>query len=329
MADEDGFIDISFAQDGGLKKKILKAAPEGASGPPPKGNEVEAHYTGTLASDGSKFDSSRDRGKPFKFTLGQGMVIKGWDEGFASMKVGEHAILKIRSDYGYGDTGSPPKIPPKAELLFDVELLGFKEKPKERWQMTDEERIAFANKIKAEGTELFKKKVYGEAAMKYEDAASYSVGEGISGDDIPEDERPLYVSCWSNAAMSYINLKEWTDAISACNNVLSIGTEEKTNIKVLYRRGLARMRLGLFKEAKADLMDAYKVDNANKEVRKAIAQLKKEVAASKKKEKEAFGGMFGKASLYQDKKGVLVPNANGDNPHVFFQMKHGEEDLGR
>lgn len=259
------------------------------------------------------------------------MVIKGWDEGFASMKIGEQAILKIRSDYGYGDSGSPPKIPPKAELLFDVELLGFKEKPKERWQMTDDERIAEANKLKAAGTELFKKKVYGEAAMKYEDAASYSVGEGISGDDIPEDERPLYVSCWSNAAMCYINLKEWTEAIRACNQVLSIATEEKANIKALYRRGLSRMRLGLFKESKVDLMDAYKVDNANKEVRKAIAQLKEEVAASKKKEKAAFGGMFGKggASLYNDKKGVLVPNANGDNPHVFFQIKQGDEDLGR
>jgi FKBP-type peptidyl-prolyl cis-trans isomerase len=88
---------------------------------------------GTLESDGSKFDSSRDRGKAFKFTIGQGMVIKGWDQGFASMKVGEQAILKIRSDYGYGDGGSGAKIPPKATLLFDVELLGFSEKLKERW----------------------------------------------------------------------------------------------------------------------------------------------------------------------------------------------------
>jgi peptidylprolyl isomerase len=282
-----------------------------------------------LGKDGSKFDSSRDRGKPFKFTIGQGMVIKAWDEGFASMKVGEHAILKVRSDYGYGDSGSPPKIPAKAELLFDVELLGFKEKPKERWQMTSEERLEFANKIKADGTELFKKKNYSEAATKYEDAAAYSVDEGISGDDIPEAERPLYVSCWSNIAMCYINMKEWADATHACNTVLAIGSEEKTNIKALYRRGLARMKLGLYKEAKADLMDAYKIDNSNKEVRRAIKQLKEGVAESKKKEKATFGGFLGKVDIYKDKKGVLVPNANGDNPHVFFQIKQGDEDLGR
>lgn len=139
----------------------------------------------------------------------------------------------------------------------------------------------------------------------------------------------MYISCWSNAAMCYIKLKEWADATSACNHVLSIESEEKTNIKALYRRGLARMKVGLHKEAKADLMDAYNVDNKNKEVRKALAQLKEAAAAAKKKEKDAFGGCFGKVDMYNDKKGVLVPNAKGDNPHVFFQIKHGDEDLGR
>mmetsp|Transcript_5306 Transcript_5306/g.8000 ORF Transcript_5306/g.8000 Transcript_5306/m.8000 type:complete len:83 (-) Transcript_5306:9-257(-) len=77
-------IDVSVNQDGGIMKTIIEAAPEGAAGPPFQGAEVTAHYTGTLESDGSKFDSSRDRGKPFQFTIGQGQVIKGWDEGFAS-----------------------------------------------------------------------------------------------------------------------------------------------------------------------------------------------------------------------------------------------------
>ncbi|KAL3944886.1 MAG: hypothetical protein SGBAC_001031 [Bacillariaceae sp.] len=329
--EEEVWIDVSTAQDGGVLKKILKEAPEGASGPPPDGNEVEAHYTGTLSSDGSKFDSSRDRGKPFKFTIGQSMVIKAWDQGFASMKVGEHAILKCRADYAYGASGSPPKIPGNAELLFDVELLGFKEKPKERWQMSAEERLEYANKIKAEGTELFKKKNYAEATAKYEDAAAFSVDEGISGDDVPEAEKPLYISCWGNAAMCYINMKAWADAIHACNTVLEIESESKTNIKALYRRGLARIRLGQYKEAKEDLMVAYNLDNANKDVRKALKQLKEAAAAAKKKEKEAFGGLFlgNKVDIYKDKKGPLVPNAKGDNPHVFFQIKQGDEDLGK
>lgn len=330
MSDNE-FIDVSVAQDGGVQKKILEAAPEGALGPPPNGNEVEAHYTGTLVSDGSKFDSSRDRGKVFKFTIGQGQVIKGWDEGFASMKVGEKAILKVRYDYAYGESGSPPTIPAKADLFFDVELLGFKEKQKERWQMSFEERLAEAEKMKASGTALFMEKQFEEGAAQYEESALFAVEEGVSGNDIPENERPLYASCFGNAAMCYIKLKSWPDAIRTCDKVLEIDAERESNIKALYRRGVARLRLGLFKEAKADLMDAYKIDNTNKDVKKAMKQLKEAILDAKKKEKAAFGGMFGRVDggFYGDKKGPLLPNAKGDNPHVYFQIRHGDTDLGK
>ena len=77
-------------------------------------------------------------------------------------------------------------------------------------------------------------------------------------------------------------------------------------------------------------MAAYNIDNKSKDVRRAIAKLKQLNAAAETKEKAAFGGMFGKVSMYDNKRGVLVPNANGDNPHVFFDIKQGEqEDLGR
>src|SRR5262245_5905604 len=86
------------------------------------GDAVEVHYTGRL-KDGKKFDSSLDRGKPFSFNLGKGMVIKGWDEGVAGMKPGGKRKLIIPSELGYGKRGAGEAIPPDAELTFEVELL--------------------------------------------------------------------------------------------------------------------------------------------------------------------------------------------------------------
>ena len=97
----------------------------GAGASPAPGKLVRVHYTGWL-NDGTKFDSSLDRGRPFDFTIGRGQVIQGWDEGVMTMKVGGKRKLVIPPALGYGERGAGGVIPPNAELTFEVELLDVK-----------------------------------------------------------------------------------------------------------------------------------------------------------------------------------------------------------
>jgi len=116
------FIDISPDSNGGITKTIITAGIEEDT--PSNGCKVYVHYVGRL-ENGEQFDSSRERGQPFEFKLGEGNVIKGWDVGVATMMKNEVCELKIASEYAYGDKGFPPKIPADATLIFEIELLGW------------------------------------------------------------------------------------------------------------------------------------------------------------------------------------------------------------
>lgn len=115
--------DITPKKDGGVLK-LVKREGTGAE-LPMTGDKVFVHYVGTLL-DGTHFDSSRDRGEKFSFELGKGQVIKAWDIGVATMKVGELSQFICKPEYAYGSAGSPPKIPPNATLVFEVELFDFR-----------------------------------------------------------------------------------------------------------------------------------------------------------------------------------------------------------
>jgi FKBP-type peptidyl-prolyl cis-trans isomerase FkpA len=106
----------------GLEYEELKV---GTGAEATSGKTVSVHYTGWL-TNGTKFDSSVDRGQPFTFPLGGGQVIQGWDQGFAGMKIGGKRKLYIDPEMGYGTRGAPPVIPPNSKLIFEVELLAVK-----------------------------------------------------------------------------------------------------------------------------------------------------------------------------------------------------------
>lgn len=314
MAEFSDYADVSG--NGGLLKKIIKAG-EGSF--PQTGMEIVAHYTGTL-DDGTQFDSSRTRGQTFKFTLGEGAVIKGWDEGFASMQKGECAVLRCRSDYAYGSRGHPPTIPGDATLNFDVELIDFHEKKKEKWQMSPEEKVGEATGLKDQGTMLFKEKRFAEACQHYEDAAEYLSEERDGAAEA------LFLTCKLNTSQCYLSQSLYPEAASAATAVLK---KDGHNVKALYRRGLARNHMGLSEEALADLQLALTLDAENKAVSLEIAKAKKAISDANKKAKQTYGNMFSKISVYDDRPGVVIPGSDPSNPRVYFDITVGGESVGR
>jgi len=135
---------VELEPNDGLKKLVLN---EGYGDTPEDGEKVSCHYSGFLQSNGEMFDSSRERGDPFKFEIGKGSVIKGWDKGIATMEVGERAVLRCSSDFAYGENGSGPKIPPKATLDFVVELIDI-QKYESVWGTDDAKDTIFKKTVK-------------------------------------------------------------------------------------------------------------------------------------------------------------------------------------
>ena len=324
----------ALTEDGGLLKEVLRAG-EGVQ--PVEGDEVEVHYVGTL-ENGEKFDSSRDRGEPFKFQIGQKQVIKGWDEGVATMKVGELAVLTCRADYAYGEAGSPPKIPPNATLRFEVELLHTHAKEKEKWELTHDERMSKATALKELGTTLFRSGRFKEAKTQgYLEALSYLDDEPGEDEHVEESEhdiKTMKTALHSNVALCAMKTGEWAEVIESAEKALKL---DPGNAKLLYRRGAGFYHSGMLIEAKRDAQAALTASPGSAEVVQLLKDIKKQEKVENERDKKRYGNLFERLNMYEEK-AVVVETAgdvelpaepNPENPRVFIDLKIGEEEVKR
>lgn len=279
---------------GGLKKEVLA---EGSGDFPPDGFEVVAHYTGRLL-DGTIFDSSVGRGQPFKFVIGKGQVIKGWDRGFATMRKGEKAFLTCGPGYAYGAAGSPPAIPPNATLVFEVELLGYNAKKKQAYEMNAREKLAAAEESKAEGNRAFTSGDVITAWSCYDEGwrvIEWVTPESDYENPFTEEEKAalkaLKVTLKTNAAMCHVKRKAWPEAAKDATEALK---HDAHNAKALFRRGTARAHMGLLEEAKADLAAALAAAPADAGIKAELERVRGLEKAAREREKKAFGGLFKK-----------------------------------
>ena len=267
---------INVTEDGKVYKEIIK---EGTGDQPKEGDKVKVHYVGTLQSDGSKFDSSRDRDEPFSFTIGQG-VIKGWSLGVATMKVGELSKFTIDAEYGYGESGSPPKIPGGATLIFEIELLSIaKSYP------TNEAAIAAAEELCTSAAAEFRSQKFEEALKLY--LEGLDIVNEKWGKELDDIKNKLN----RNVSVVQGRLGNWKESLSYAEKVLKKVADDP---KALMRKLDAQMNLGNLEEARKTLEKALAVTKNDPAFVAMRGKLEKLEKADRLREDELFKKMVKK-----------------------------------
>ncbi|PKI63886.1 peptidyl-prolyl cis-trans isomerase FKBP42 [Punica granatum] len=277
-----------------VTKQIIK---EGHGQKPSKYATCFVHYRGWTESAQHKFEDTWHEQQPVELVLGkEKKEMEGLAIGIYSMKSGERALLHVGWELCYGKEGnfSFPNVPPMADLLYEVELIGFDEtkEGKARGDMTVEERIGAADRRKMDGNVLFKEEKLEEAMQQYEMAIAYM------GDDFMFQlfgkyrDMALAVKnpCHLNMAACLIKLKRYEEAIGHCGLVLA---EDENNVKALFRRGKARAELGQTDAAREDFLKARKHAPEDKAIARELRLLAEQDKALYQKQKEIYKGIFG------------------------------------
>ncbi|CAH9053689.1 unnamed protein product [Cuscuta europaea] len=207
------------------------------------------------------------------------------------MKENEHAIVTVKSEYGFGSNAVKrdlATVPPFSTLVFEVEMLKFI-REKEPWEISIHERIEVANRKKEEGNVLFKHEKYERALKKYKKAVDYVSEGGCFEDNDQKLIKSLQVSCWLNGAACCLKLDNFIESIKQCSMVLGI---ESSNVKALYRRAQAYMKTNDLHLAELDIKKFLEIDPENKEVKLLQKNLKQLQAESNKRDANLYTTMF-------------------------------------
>ncbi|KAK8930797.1 Peptidyl-prolyl cis-trans isomerase FKBP42 [Platanthera zijinensis] len=277
-----------------VTKQIIK---EGRGQTPTKYATCFLHYRAWVEKTLHKFEDTWQEQRPIELIIGkEKKQMTGLGIGVASMKSGERSLLDVGWELGYGEEGSFsfPNVPPSANLIYEVELIGFDEvkEGKARSDMTVEERIGTADRRKMDGNTLFKNEKLEEAMQQYEMAIAYM------GDDFMFQlfgkyrDMALGVKnpCHLNLAACLIKLKRYEEAIGHCSIVLA---EDEKNVKALFRRGKARSELGQTDAAREDFEKAKKTAPQDTAITRELRLIAEHEKAVYQKQKELYKGIFG------------------------------------
>jgi tetratricopeptide (TPR) repeat protein len=283
---------IPLTKDGLVSKIIITPG----TGPQPKeGDRVAVSYEGKLRSNGVRFDSSKNSEKPFEFTIGQ-RVITGWSIGVATMQVGELSVFTIAPEYGYGNQGKPPSVPPDATLVFEIELLEILIGPSKQQQA-----IAKAMDECEQGIVAFREGRLSDAINLFSQGRLTLMFEGKDESDpsyFPQDYADIKLRLNRNLAVAHAKNNDFNQSLTYAKQVLDFLPNDA---KGLAKKLEAEIRLGLLGDARKTLDKALGVTHNDP----ALVPLKKELEELEKADRirmnETFKMMTKKTEGSNDK----------------------------
>lgn len=298
-----------------IHKAVLEPAPEFSSNSPKDGQMAEILYR-CRTSDYKVVDENQDSEDPFEFEVGTSGIIQGLNIGVKTLKIGEKAVLKIPPELGYGEAGSGD-IKPNETLYFELELLNFFDKKKDKLQYTSEERVEQGKQLKEEGSQAFMAGDLDTAISKYEAALDMIDWEAQPG--VPEMKTALN----NNLALIYLKQQNYDEVIKATRKALEF---DKKNIKALLRKAKAFRMKEMYESAITDLQLALEASPDDAEVKKELGHVKADQKKYQDKEKQLFSKLFSQGPLYEQEED---PTISSNNPKVFMDITIGDAEPQR
>eukprot|EP00898_Chlorokybus_atmophyticus_P000263 jgi/Chlat1/1237/Chrsp115S00751 len=297
------------------EKVMMKVLKEGEGYQTPnEGAKVQVKLTGRL-SDGTVFEQRTEEGQELEFMTGEEQVVAGLDKAVLKMKKGQHVLLTVAPEYGYGvqETAGPlATIPANSTLQYEVEMVSFV-KAKESWEMDTAEKLEQAAKKKEEGNAFYKAGKLDLAAKRYEQAIKCVEYDTSFSEEDKKQAKALKLPIYLNDAAVKLKLKQYSEAIKKCSKVLEM---ESTNVKALYRRAQAHIAQQDYDLAALDINKALGQDEHNRDLLLLRKQMKQLEADQRKKEAKLYGNMFDRMRKLEAKEtgrkvGEEEPSSNG------------------
>ncbi|NWW73735.1 FKBP4 isomerase, partial [Climacteris rufus] len=230
--------------------------------------------------------------RELRFEIGEGEnfdIPHGLEKAIQKMEKSEESVFYLKPSYGFGSAGNEKfKIPPDAELQYEVKLKSF-EKAKESWEMNTDEKLEQSSIVKERGTQYFKEGKYKRAALQYKKIVSWLEHESGLSEEEESKAKSLRLAAHLNLAMCHLKLKEYSQALENCNKALEL---DSNNEKGLFRRGEAHLAVNDFELARADFQKVIQLYPSNKAAKVQLVTCQQKIREQHEKEKKMYANMF-------------------------------------